>query len=112
MPAVSKAARTARRSPGAVVMVKPSSPASTSSAPASRATSMTRSSSTSSPRRTSWPRRLKREGAGPAHHGRPAGGVRLVGGQLKALATELAGAPLDGPVDGVVGHRVVLGLLD
>src|SRR5918994_4382835 len=51
-------------------------------------------------------------GQGLDHYRHPAGGVRLVGGQLQALAAELAGAPLGGPVDGVVGHRVVLGLLD
>src|SRR4029450_7185716 len=46
------------------------------------------------------------------HHRHPAGPVGLVGRQLQALAAELAGAALDRPVDGVVGDRVVLGLLD
>ena len=45
-------------------------------------------------------------------HGDAAGGVALVGDRLVADAFELAGAPLDGPLDGVHRHRRVAGLLE
>ena len=44
-------------------------------------------------------------------HGDAAGRVALVGDRLVDDALELAGAPLDGPLDGVERHRRVAGLL-
>ena len=44
-------------------------------------------------------------------HGHAVGGVALVGDLLVGDALELAGAPLDGPLDRVERHRGVAGLL-